>query len=306
MIKFIAPYALHAVCILLLVYGLMPLLGTDLYIYGYSVSGAILFISLVKRELKDKIFQFFAFQSVTLWLCHFYLPTEFRTLTQHLVSFREWLLVLLVVIELSIAYVLIRSYKRFRVKSNSSSEALLQALLNLGMPPELTKLFVVEWNIWGNLIKRVSLKVKHRGPQYLYLSTGYSKKLTISVFAFLFASFIFCLSFIPGVWKVIVGLVFFYFIILFHGDLVGFYKPISKNRDGVYIPNGVFGSVFVKPENIKHFALDKAQETTLKIGRLIEPSLLVVLHEPINYFGQHFESIAICMTEADFRKVLYK
>lgn len=304
MIKFMAPYVIHAICVVLLIFKLIPLVGSDVYIYAYSMIGAIVFTLINNRNFKERIFQFFAFQSITLWICYYYLPNNFRYLTQHLVEFRELLLILLVLIELSIAYVLIKNYKVHRTKGSSGGEAFEKALSKIGIPAGLTKIFVVEWNIWGNLFKRIFLKAPIKDSQGVCISTGYSKKVTFTVFALLCGCFLLCLSLLPGLWKAIAGLACFYLVILFHGDIVGFYIPISSKKGSINIPNGIFGSIFLEQENIKRITSGELSDKTLKVGRLIEPSLLIELHRPIEYFGETFESVAIPIAEPDLKKAL--
>lgn len=297
MTKLIAPYLIHLAVVLGYIYWLSPAFETDHYLYLYSLIAAWLVVLSAKGNVKAKAFRCIAFQSITVWMCHLYLLNDYRTVTKNLVGIRQIFIVVLVLFEIFLVFLFVRNYRRYKVEQESALKATERALLDMGVPAELTRVFVVEVNIWRTLYQRICSKISRSGKgEGLEVHTGYTKKLFVGSMLALGLAFICIVGWIPGFLKLALGLGAFYLIILFHCDYTVFqWRKIIEDESRLVLPNGVFGEIEIEKANIALIDGCEGWQNDLNVCRLKGPSMRIQLRNPIDYFGRTVSTIGVAV-----------
>jgi len=295
-LKFLVPYLIHIAVVLGFIHWLSPVVKTDLFLYIYSVGAALLLVFVSRRKIKDKIFQFFAAQSLSIWLCYIYLSPEYYVVTNYLLGLRQVLIYGLVVIELAALYCLIKNFNMNKDINVSAENAFRKTLNDMGTPPELIKIFVIELIIWLSLYRHIRSKQPNVSFYFAKLDTGYSGAILLIVFFVILSSFLSVIFFTSGILRIILAIVVIYVACLAHADYFTFKKrEIEIKDDLLIIPNGVLGEIEIKINNVDSFEYLNNSHSRLNVYRLKQPNSLLRLKKPIDYYGELVDQISLAV-----------
>lgn len=299
-------YAIHLGVSVLYCFFFAGYVEHDVPIYVFSCLIALAFLFRHKFATKAFASHFLSIQTLTIWICYFFLDQRYQLITGRLNAIKGLLLGLFVLLEIvAILYLIKRYLSARREYRKFACESFSYAINPFPLIPELQKLFIVEFNIWRTLAVRLRLFSDKDGKnleKVTKINPGYESNHIRLMIIILVVANCGALWLIEGWWLAIPFITTAYILLLTSSEILTFRAHgIYDTGTTLKIPNGVYGFVSIEKVNIDE-VLSGTQFTKsdLSVSRFVTSNILIKLVNPISILGTPVKTISLCVGDKDY------